>query len=94
MSRKGGVLSVSRITLNAQAEELGSDTDATFRKDFLNAISHIGLGRDEVVALVEASSGRPFAAFTATDLLPVLGELLALARCIHAADDARPACDV
>jgi hypothetical protein len=85
---------VSRITLKAQAEEVGSDADATFRADFLIAVSHIGLSRDEAVALVETSSGRPFAACVATDLVPVLGELLALARCVHTTVDARPACDV
>ena len=55
-------------------------------KTFSGAVSHVGLGRDEAVALVEASSGRPFAACVATDLLPILGELLALARCVHTAD--------
>jgi hypothetical protein len=76
------------------AEEVDPDTDATFRIDFLNAIAHTGLCRDELVALVEASSGRLFADCVATDLLPVLGELLLLARRVHTADDARPACDV
>ncbi len=86
---------MSPFTLNVQgAEGVDPDADDTFRKDFLIAVSHIGLGRDEVVALVEASSGRPFAACTATDLLPVLCELLALARCIHTTVNARPACDV
>jgi hypothetical protein len=56
-------------------------------------VSQTGLGRDEAVALVEASSGRPFAACTAADLLPVLGELLVLARCVSSTPDARPACD-
>ena len=86
---------MSPFTLNEQVTEgVDPDADATFRQDFLNAVSHIGLGRDEVVALIEASSGRPFAACMATDLVPVLGELLLLARCVHTADDARPACDV
>jgi hypothetical protein len=85
---------MSRITLKVEAEEIGSDAEATFRQDFLDTVSHIGLGRDKVVALVEASTGRPFAACMATDLVPVLGELLTLARCVHTADDARPACDV
>ncbi len=86
---------MSPFTLNGQvAEGVDPDSDATFRNDFLNAVSRVGVGRDEVVALVEASIGRPFAACVATDLVPVLSELLALARCVHAADDARPACDV
>jgi hypothetical protein len=86
---------MSPITPNVRAaEEVDPDTDATFRMDFLNAVSHIGLSRDELVALVEASSGRPFATRVATDLLPVLSKLLALAQCVHTADNARPACGV
>ena len=86
---------MSPVTLKVEAnEEIDSDADTTFRKDFLNTVSRIGVGQDQVVALVEASSGRPFAACTATDLLPVLSELLALAQYVHTADDARPACDV
>ena len=86
---------MSTITPKVEAaDEADSDANATFRQDVLIAVSHIGLGRDEVLALVEATSGRPFAACTATDLLPVLGELLALARCADTTVDARPACDV
>jgi hypothetical protein len=61
-------------------DRLGPDAAATFREDFLSAVSHVGLGRDQAVAVVEATSGRPFAACGATDLLPVLGTLLALAQ--------------
>ncbi len=84
---------MSQITLKAQSEEVGSDADATFRTNFFIAVSHVGLSRDELVALVEASSGRLFADCMATDLLPVLAELLALARCVHHSVNARPACD-
>jgi hypothetical protein len=62
------------------AQRRGLDADVNFRNDFLRAVSLVGLGRDQAVALVEASSGRPFAACGATHLLPVLGELLALAQ--------------
>jgi hypothetical protein len=83
------------ITLNLlAAEKVDPDGDATFRQDFLNVVSHIGLSRDQVVALVDASSGRPFAACGATDLLPVLGKLLALVQSVSTAGTARPACDV
>jgi hypothetical protein len=72
-------VSTLRLHVGA-AERPGPDTNATFREDFISAVSHVGLGRDHAVALVEAASGRPFAACGATDLLPVLGELLAVAQ--------------
>jgi hypothetical protein len=56
------------------------DGDVNFREDFLRAVSHVGLGRNQAVALVEASSGQPFAACRAAHLLPILGELLELAQ--------------
>jgi hypothetical protein len=72
---------VSTLRLKVRAaERFGPDADATFREDFLRAVSHLGIGRDQAAALVEASIGRPFAACGAADLLPLLGELLALAQ--------------
>jgi hypothetical protein len=75
-------------SVEAQATQRpDSDDQATFRDDFLNAVFHLHLGKDQTVALVEASSGKPFAACTAGDLLPVLESLLALVQrtnpCMH-----------
>jgi hypothetical protein len=86
---------MSPVTLKVEAnEEIDSDADITFRKEFLNTVSRVGVGHDLPVALVETSSGRSFAACVATDLVPVLGELLTLARCVHHTVNARAACDV
>lgn len=70
---------MSAIRLNAQpapAPEAGT----TFREDFLQLVTRIGLSRDEAAQLVEASSGRSFAACVPADLLPILDDLLALAQ--------------
>lgn len=63
-----------------EARRLVPDVDATFREEFLRAVSHIGLCRNDAIALVEAFSGHPFDACTPAELLPVLGDLLALAQ--------------
>jgi hypothetical protein len=84
---------VSPFTLNKQVtERVDSDADATFRQDVLNAVPHSGGG--EVLALIEASSGRKFAACMASALVPAPGKLLTIGRCVHTSDDARSACDV
>jgi hypothetical protein len=85
-------VSILRLHVGA-AERRGLDADAAFREDFLRAVSHVGLGRDQAVALVEASSGRPFAACGPSDLLPILTDLLTLAqRTTHV--HRGPACNV
>jgi hypothetical protein len=72
---------VSPITLKVQAaQKVPPDAHAPFREDFLRAVSQVGLGRDQAVALVEASSGRPFAACGPSDLLPILIDLLRFAQ--------------
>ncbi len=84
---------MSKLRLKVRAaERFGPDADATFREDFLRAVSHLGIGRDQTVALVEASCGQAFAACGATDLLPVLGELLTLAQ--RTTVNRGPACHV
>jgi len=57
-----------------------TDVDAQFREDFLRAVLHFGLGRDDAEALVQACCGRPFGACGPVELLPILDDLLALAR--------------
>jgi hypothetical protein len=75
------------------AQRRGLDGDVNLREDYLRAVSHVGVGRNQAVALVEASSGQPFAACRAVHLLPILGELLELAqRTTHA--NGGPACRV
>lgn len=76
------------------AERPGPDANATFRKDFLGAISHVGLGQDQAVALVEASTGRPYATCGAADLLPILRDLLMLVRRTSTTVNAECACNV
>jgi hypothetical protein len=83
---------VSTLRLHVE-ERRGLDPAATFRDDFLRVVSRLGLGRDHAVALVEASTGQPFASCRAPDLLPILGELRALAhRTTHV--NGGPACHV
>lgn len=68
-------MSTDTVKLKATDED-----DAALREEFLRAATRINVGRDFVVELVEAYSGRPFAACGAADLLPVLEELVALIR--------------
>jgi len=57
-----------------------TDVDAQFREDFLRAVLHLRLGRDDADALVQACSGRPLGACGPAELLPILDDLLALAQ--------------
>ena len=57
-----------------------ADVDAQFREDFLRAVLHLRLGRDDAEALVQACSGRPFGVCGPAELLPILDDLLALAQ--------------
>lgn len=83
------------LRLDVGAEERpGPDANATFRKDFLRAISHVGLGQDQAVALVEAPTGRPYAACGAADFLPILDDLLVLVRRTSTTVNAESACNV
>lgn len=56
------------------------EADAAFREDFVTAVSHIGLCRDEAAALVESACGQSFEACRPAELVPVLATLLALVR--------------
>jgi hypothetical protein len=85
-------VSTLRLHVGA-AERRRLDADADFRDDFLRAASRVGLGRDQAVALVEVSSGRPFATCGATDLLPALDELLALVRSASTTMNSGAACN-
>ncbi|MGI9149245.1 MAG: hypothetical protein ACR2IK_22310 [Chloroflexota bacterium] len=86
---------MSTSTLKARAaDELDSVADAIFREEFLGAVSHVGLGQDQAVALVEASTGRPYAVCGAADLLPILGDLLALVRRTSSTVNAESACNM
>ena len=69
-----------------------SDADGAYREDFLTAVSHVGLWRDQAVALVEAQTGRPFAKCSPRQFLPVLQELLQLLRRHATPLDPRPPC--
>jgi len=71
---------VSTIRLSARPASVAPDVGTAFREDFLQVVARIGLSRDQATELVEASSGQPFAACVPTDLLPILDDLLALAR--------------
>jgi hypothetical protein len=57
-----------------------SDTHGKLREDFLRAVWHLRIGRHQAQALVEACSGRPFGVCGPAELLPILDELLAVAR--------------
>jgi hypothetical protein len=71
---------MSTITLDSRPASVTSDFDAVFREDFLQLVAGIGVNSDEAARLVEASSGQPFAACSPVDMLPILGDLLAIAR--------------
>jgi hypothetical protein len=72
-----------------RTERSSADADARFRADFLRAVWRIGLEYASAVAVVEACTGRPFAACGACELLPVLGNLLALLRSTATTRNAR-----
>jgi hypothetical protein len=79
------------MRLSAPPVSVTVDPNTAYRDDFLRLVTSIGLSREAAVLLVEASSSRPFDACTSAELLPVLDDLLALARrTIHTGP--RPAC--
>ena len=56
-----------------------SEADAAFRDDFLRTVANTGFDCHAAMRLVEISTGHPFEACTPAELVPVLGELLAVA---------------
>jgi hypothetical protein len=51
-----------------------------YRQDVLRLLSRLGLEPAQVIALLEADTGRPFEACSPAQLVPVLRELLDLLR--------------
>ena len=71
---------VSATELGAHPAVVATDASADFREDLLNVVASVGLRRAEVVVLVEMRTGHAFEACAPAELLPLLRDLLALAR--------------
>jgi len=68
------------------------DPDAAYRDDLVHVLGQLGLEPARAVALVEATTGRPFETCSPTHLLPLLQELPTLVRGCTTPLEVRPAC--
>jgi hypothetical protein len=82
--------SVSQHSAGASKEV--PDPDATYRDDLVRVLGQLGLEPAKAVALVEATTRRPFETCSPTHLLPLLQELPTLVRACTTPLEVTPAC--
>jgi hypothetical protein len=65
-----------------------TDPDAAYRDDLLALLARLNMEPAQAIAFIEAGTGRPFEACTPMHLVPLLRELLELARSLRSPVDA------
>ena len=68
------------IESSVPSRSTGFDADASFREDYLHVMAGFGLGRREATTFAEIYTGHSFSTCHRVAFVPVLDELLAVAR--------------
>ncbi len=81
------MISDSPLTSGGRTER--TDPDAAYREDFLKLLARLELEPAQVIALVEAGTGRRFETCSPAQLVPVLQHMMELLRSHGSPVDAR-----